>query len=182
MRKKYYAVIGMLTLGMALTGCGSGNGDKTGQTGSSSQTQSADQEAVQGGEQVENSDQAENSEQAEDEKSFEYEVRDLADPVYRSAAQDFSGGDGSEESPYQIGTAEELQLLSDMLADEDKKYDYKSKNFVLTADIDLNDMTDFDNWSTSRPQYDWRPIGETYAFSGAGRTTRHTNGRIQERF
>lgn len=80
MRKKYYAVIGMLTLGMALTGCGSGNGDKTGQTGSSSQTQSADQEAVQDG------DQAENSEQAEDEKSFEYEVRDLADPVYRSAA------------------------------------------------------------------------------------------------
>ena len=168
MRKKYYAVIGMLTLGMALTGCGSGNGDKTGQTGSSSQTQSADQEAVQDG------DQAENSEQAEDEKSFEYEVRDLADPVYRSAAQDFSGGDGSEESPYQIGTAEELQLLSDMLADEDKKYDYKSKNFVLTADIDLNDMTDFDNWSTSRPQYDWRPIGETYAFSGVFDGDGHT--------
>ena len=162
MRKKYYAVIGMLTLGMALTGCGSGNEDKSGQTDSSGQTQSADQDAGQDGE------------QAEEGRSFEYEVRDLADPVYRSAAQDFSGGDGSEESPYQISTAEELQLLSDMLADEDKKYDYKGKNFVLTADIDLNDVTDFDNWSTSRPQYDWRPIGETYAFSGVFDGDGHT--------
>lgn len=45
---------------------------------------------------------------------------------------------------------------------------------MLTADIDLNDMTDFDNWSTSRPQYDWRPIGETYAFSGVFDGDGHT--------
>jgi hypothetical protein len=45
----------------------------------------------------------------------------------------FVGGDGTEESPYQIATAEQL----------DQVRDYLDKHFILTADIDL---ADYENW------------------------------------
>lgn len=49
---------------------------------------------------------------------YEKQHREVRNPVYREAATSFAGGDGSEESPYEISSAEELQYLSDLLSDE----------------------------------------------------------------
>ena len=35
--------------------------------------------------------------------------------------------------------------------------------YVLTADIVINDVTNYENWETEAPQYGWEPIG---AFKG----------------
>ena len=39
---------------------------------------------------------------------YEKQHRAVRNPVYREAATSFAGGDGSEESPYEISSAEEL--------------------------------------------------------------------------
>ena len=50
----------------------------------------------------------------------------------------FAGGDGSEDNPYQISTAEQLATLSSFMA-SDLYYDrYASKYYILTNDIDLS--------------------------------------------
>ena len=49
---------------------------------------------------------------------YEKQHREVREPVYRTAATAFAGGDGSESSPYEISSAEELQYLSDLLADK----------------------------------------------------------------
>lgn len=49
-----------------------------------------------------------------------------------SCAQ-FAGGDGSESNPWQIETSEQLQQIAD----------YPEDHFILVADLDLSDETDF---------------------------------------
>ena len=49
------------------------------------------------------------------------------------AASAFSGGDGSESAPYEISSAEELQYLANLLA-EDALSDYRGKHYILTAE------------------------------------------------
>ena len=44
--------------------------------------------------------------------NYEKQHREVRNPVYREAATSFAGGDGSEESPYEISSAEELQVYS----------------------------------------------------------------------
>ena len=81
-----------------------------------------------------------------------------------SAAEGFAGGDGSEESPYQIATAEQLVYLSEMINSEDNSLEtinLREGYYVLTDNIELNDLTDFDNWETQAPQYEWNPIANT---------------------
>ena len=100
-------------------------------------------------------------------QSYEYQHRDIGEPVYREAADAFAGGDGSESSPYEISSAEELQYFAELLADpENRSTEYREKNYILTADISLNDVSDYENWSTDRPEYDWKPIGTEAAFTG----------------
>lgn len=77
------------------------------------------------------------------------------------AAEGFAGGDGSEESPYQIATAEQLIYLSEMVNSEDTSSEIinlRKGYYVLTDDIELNNLSDFDNWETQAPQYEWKPI------------------------
>ena len=91
--------------------------------------------------------------------SAEHIFRNLGDPVYQSAATEFSGGDGSEAAPYEISSAQELQLLSDLLGNpDDRTTEYGQKNYILTADISLNDTSAYENWKENRPEYDWRPL------------------------
>lgn len=108
-------------------------------------------------------------------ETYEYLHRDLGEPVYRTASEGFAGGDGSENSPYEISTAEELQYLAELLGDEnDRAYDYRDKNYILTEDISLNDTSDFVNWSENRPKYDWKSIGKENNFSGVFDGNGHT--------
>ena len=59
--------------------------------------------------------------------SYEKQHREVREPVYRTAATSFAGGDGSESSPYEISSAEELQYLSDLLSDEENRSsDYRN--------------------------------------------------------
>lgn len=87
-------------------------------------------------------------------------------------AESFAGGSGTAEDPYQIATAEQLALLSYMCTDEvwnDREVDdthYREACYVLTADIELNDISDFDSWDTKAPKYNWTPIGEAHSFQG----------------
>lgn len=62
------------------------------------------------------------------------------------AANGFSGGDGSQEAPYIIATAEELAYLA-------VSSDTQGKFFRLTANVDLS-------------AHVWQPIGSTVAFGG----------------
>ena len=106
---------------------------------------------------------------------YEKQHREVREPVYRTAATAFAGGDGSESSPYEISSAEELQYLSDLLADKnDRTSEYRKKNYILTADISLNDTSDYANWSENGPEYDWRPIGTEATFCGVFDGNGHT--------
>ena len=106
---------------------------------------------------------------------YEKQHREVREPVYRTAATAFAGGDGSESSPYEISSAEELQYLSDLLADkDDRTSEYRDKNYILTADISLNDTSDYANWSENGPEYDWRPIGTEATFCGVFDGNGHT--------
>lgn len=116
---------------------------------------------------------------AQDEESivqkYEHQHRELGEPVYREAAEAFAGGDGSENAPYEISSAEELQYLSDLLAgDWETASEYRKKNYILTEDISLNDVDDYADWSQNRPEYDWQPIGSNSFFSGVFDGNGHT--------
>lgn len=97
--------------------------------------------------------------------SYEYVFRDLPEPVYHEAAEAFAGGDGTELNPYQISTAEELALLSELLSEFQTGTKYYKSYYVLTADINLND-TSVENWYQGENVYSWIPIGRGNEFAG----------------
>ena len=66
-------------------------------------------------------------------------------------ADEFSAGLGTAKQPYEISSGAELAYLAKQV---NAGNEYADKFFVLTNDIDLNDL-------------EWLPIGnETYSFSG----------------
>ncbi len=79
-------------------------------------------------------------------------------------ADAFAGGDGTKENPYQISNAAEWYRFSYVangnlaLEDEDYAVVFREKYYVLTNDIVINDVSDFENWSAKAPKYDWNPI------------------------
>ena len=106
---------------------------------------------------------------------YEHQHRDVGESVYREAARAFAGGDGTENSPYEISSAEELQYLAELLSDpENRSMEYRTQNYILTADISLNDASDYENWGTERPEYDWRSIGAEATFTGVFDGNGHT--------
>lgn len=72
------------------------------------------------------------------------------------SAEKFGGGKGTQNDPYKISTGEELSLLAQNVRSGD---DFAGKYFKLTADIRLNDISDFDSWSENAPARHWIPIG-----------------------
>ena len=91
-----------------------------------------------------------------------------------TTANYFDGGTGTKADPYRIATAEQLKLLSAVMngrraywvvKDQGTKgYDYLQKaNYILTADIVLNDTSNWTTWSsTNKPKYSWIPISIYY--------------------
>ena len=92
----------------------------------------------------------------------EYPTGELMTP-----ADAFAGGDGSKESPYQISTAEELYRMASIMntyeLGADKSY------YVLTNDIVINDVSNYENWEKEAPQYGWESINSFQGnFNGNG--------------
>ena len=89
--------------------------------------------------------------------------REVAKVSYHKAAENFAGGSGTEADPFQISEAGHLVLLHEMLKKEEAETNfddtYVKGYYILTADISLNDTSDFANWSTTAPEYGWEPIG-----------------------
>lgn len=84
---------------------------------------------------------------------------------YIQPAEAFAGGSGTEDDPFQIETAQQLALLAKVinryygLDSYEEEILYRYGHYVLTADIALNDTSDFANWETQAPAYSWEPIG-----------------------
>ena len=91
-------------------------------------------------------------------------TRQVAQVKYHEAAGSFAGGTGTAEDPYQISTVKELVYLGAVL--ESDSSNYGDKCYILTADISLNDVSGFENWGTTAPEYGWKPLGETNTFGG----------------
>lgn len=91
------------------------------------------------------------------------ETRPVADTTPYESAESFAGGSGTESDPFQISEVGHLVLLNKMLEKEEKETNfddtYVKGHYVLTADISLNDTSDFANWSKTAPKYGWTPIG-----------------------
>lgn len=82
-----------------------------------------------------------------------------------TVAENFAGGDGTESNPYQIANGEQLAKLAQ---DVDSGNEYVGTYFVLTADIVLNDISNWESWDeTTVPVNTWKPIGNyNNEFSG----------------
>lgn len=87
---------------------------------------------------------------------------------YLEAADSFAGGSGTEEDPYQIATAEQLALMGKV--NDDWSQEYNKAYYVLTADIQLNDVGNYENWKENPPEYQWKPVGDSFKgnFDGDG--------------
>ena len=74
-----------------------------------------------------------------------------------SVAGSFAGGSGTAENPYQIANGAQLAKLAQ---DVNGGNNYAGTYFVLTADIELNDTTNWTSWNESTaPANSWTPIG-----------------------
>ncbi|MBQ3552127.1 MAG: dockerin type I repeat-containing protein [Clostridia bacterium] len=89
-----------------------------------------------------------------------------------SIAEGFSGGSGDESDPYLISTAEELAFLADSV---NRGALYEGKHFILTNDIFINDVSDFESWGSPNgaegiiePANTWTPIGNYDTFEWEG--------------
>lgn len=107
--------------------------------------------------------------------TYEYVHRDLPEPKYIKPATSFAAGTGTEVDPYQIATAEQLALLSDVVGDSETDASYRKAYYKLVADITINEGSSVTTWETSAPEFSWTPIGKTYysfqgVFDGDGHT------------
>ena len=131
MKKTLAIFLVLMLLASALNGCG--NKADTNNDNSSNQTENAEQ------------------------------PREIAKVSYHKAAENFAGGSGTEDDPFQISEVGHLVLLHEMLKKEEAETNfddtYVKGYYILTADISLNDTSDFANWSTTAPEYGWEPIG-----------------------
>ena len=74
-----------------------------------------------------------------------------------TVAGSFAGGSGTAEDPYQIADGAQLAKLAQ---DVNGGNNYAGTYFVLTADILLNDTTNWTSWNESTaPANSWTPIG-----------------------
>ena len=102
-----------------------------------------------------------------DQKSYAYQM-----PVNRNwsaYAEKPTIGNGSKNFPYRIGTAEELAWFAALVNGSLEDGTAKNLNAcaVLTADIQLNDTSDWETWDKDREDLRiWRPIGSQDTYMG----------------
>lgn len=74
-----------------------------------------------------------------------------------TVAESFAGGNGTETDPYQIADGAQLAKLAQ---DVNGGNTYTGTYFVLTADILLNNISDWENWNKNTTGLNtWTPIG-----------------------
>ena len=84
---------------------------------------------------------------------------------------------------FEISTAEQLAGLAELV--NNGNY-FGDKTILLTADIVLNDTSNWENWESSAPENTWTPIGldwgiEFYGtFDGQGHTVSGVYRQIQQ--
>ena len=85
--------------------------------------------------------------------------KDYYGPWDGLVAENYAGGDGSKENPYQIATANQLAKLARSASANNhytKPEDFTGgKYYVLTADIELNDTTEV-NWYENGNLQEWK--------------------------
>lgn len=88
---------------------------------------------------------------------------------YIEAADSFAGGSGTAEDPYQIATAEQIALMGKVKMTTGRRNIIR-QYYVLTADIQLNDVENYENWKETPPEYQWKPVGNSFkgSFDGDG--------------
>lgn len=92
--------------------------------------------------------------------AFAAETPDL--PVWDgTVATAFAGGSGTEADPYLISDGAQLALLMKNINDTTSEAAQATagKYYELTNDIVLNDLKNFDSWSTVAPANEWVPGG-----------------------
>ncbi len=99
-----------------------------------------------------------------------------AQTVWDGTASAQWSGSGTEADPYLITNAKQLAGLAKRV---NGGLDYSGKYFKLTADILLNDTTNWQNWENQAPANSWTPIGDYNAttptsFSGTFDGDGHT--------
>lgn len=133
MKKTLAILLSLMLLVSSLVGCGNGNNTDTNNDTSNNQTENTEQ------------------------------PRKVAKVSYHKAAESFAGGSGTEADPFQISEVGHLVLLHEMLEKEEAETNfddtYVKGHYILTADISLNDTSDFAKWNTTAPEYGWEPIG-----------------------
>ncbi|MCL2168268.1 MAG: T9SS type A sorting domain-containing protein, partial [Lentimicrobiaceae bacterium] len=83
---------------------------------------------------------------------------------------EFAGGDGSEENPYQIANAKQLALLATLVNNGDVAYNATNKYYILINNIDLSDYQEGEGWT---------PIGiNAGSISSRFRSNFDGNGKI----
>ncbi len=83
-------------------------------------------------------------------------------------------GEGTPENPYLIATKEDLLQLADVMNDDKLFGEYNDCHYQLTADIALNDCSNFDLWGENPPATSWTPIGYYHSFKGIFDGNGHT--------
>lgn len=83
----------------------------------------------------------------------------------KTVAENFADGNGTAEAPYQIANGAQLAKLAQ---DVKGGKNYAGTYFVLTADIVLNDIKDWESWETTAPTNTWTPIGTNWKNPFAG--------------
>lgn len=82
-------------------------------------------------------------------------------PVVFEGAAAFDGGDGSEASPYLIGSAKALRAVSGLV--NGMNAEFGGKSYKMTADVELNeDPETYKSWETTPPAFSWFQIGREY--------------------
>ena len=79
-------------------------------------------------------------------------------PVVFEGASAFDGGDGTESSPYLIGSAKALRAVSGLV--NGMNAEYGDKHYKMTANVELNeDSETYKSWETTPPEFSWFQIG-----------------------
>ena len=73
-------------------------------------------------------------------------------------AATFAGGSGTKADPYRIANADQFFAFAALVNSGETGI-----SGMLTADIDLNDTSDFDDWGAVVPERVWTPIGSAMA-------------------
>lgn len=88
-----------------------------------------------------------------------------------TVAEGFAGGDGTEENPYLISNGSQLAYLMKTVneSEDEKNSTTYGKFYKLTADIYLNDISDYESWDVDNaPENIWTPGGGVFHYDHIG--------------